>query len=178
MSFYAAATLLEAPPCSPTNAFYGFMGVSCAMVFANCGAAYGTAKAGVGISCMGVMRPDMVMRSIIPVVMAGVLGVYGLISAVIIGGHISEPAKYSAVEGYAGLSAGLIVGLSALSSGMAIGVVGDAGVRAVAQQQKVFVGMLLILIFAEAIGLYGLIVGIVTVQSGSAEEGLCTSWKR
>mmetsp|Transcript_84952 Transcript_84952/g.147360 ORF Transcript_84952/g.147360 Transcript_84952/m.147360 type:complete len:179 (+) Transcript_84952:68-604(+) len=178
MSFYAVTSLLEAPPCSPTNSFYGFMGVSCAMVFANMGAAYGTAKAGVGISCMGVMRPDMVMRSIIPVVMAGVLGVYGLISAVIIGGHISEPAKYSAVEGYAGLSAGLIVGLSALSSGMAIGVVGDAGVRAVAQQQKVFVGMLLILIFAEAIGLYGLIVGIVTVQSGSAEEGLCTSWKR
>ncbi|CAE8602514.1 unnamed protein product [Polarella glacialis] len=52
------------------------MGVTSAIVFANIGAAYGTAKSGVGISSMGVMRPDMVMRSIIPVVMAGVLGSY------------------------------------------------------------------------------------------------------
>ena len=34
---------------------------------------------------MGVMRPELVMRSIIPVVMAGVIGIYGLIIAVIIG---------------------------------------------------------------------------------------------
>jgi V-type H+-transporting ATPase proteolipid subunit len=40
---------------------------------------------------------------------------------------------------------------------MAIGIVGDAGVRANAQQPKLFVGMILVLIFAEALGLYGLI---------------------
>jgi len=53
--------------------------------FAGFGAAYGTAKAGVGIASMGVMRPELVMKSIVPVVMAGVLGIYGLIVAVIIG---------------------------------------------------------------------------------------------
>lgn len=52
--------------------------------FAGMGAAYGTAKAGVGIASMGVMRPELVMKSIVPVVMAGVLGIYGLIIAVII----------------------------------------------------------------------------------------------
>ena len=50
------------------------------------GAAYGTAKSGVGIASMGVMNPQLVMRNIIPVVMAGVLGIYGLIVAVIIQG--------------------------------------------------------------------------------------------
>lgn len=35
---------------------------------------------------MGVMNPGLVMRCIIPVVMAGVLGIYGLIVAVIIQG--------------------------------------------------------------------------------------------
>jgi V-type H+-transporting ATPase proteolipid subunit len=50
------------------------------------GAAYGTAKSGVGISSMGVMNPQLVMRNIIPVVMAGVLCIYGLIVAVIIQG--------------------------------------------------------------------------------------------
>ena len=46
---------------------------------------------------MGVMRPELVMKSIIPVVMAGVLGIYGLIIAVIISTG-SECGLYS-VEG-------------------------------------------------------------------------------
>merc|ERR1719375_260260 len=110
---------------------------------------------------MGVMRPDMVMRSIIPVVMAGVLGIYGLITAVIINGKLAQPETYSAYSGYAHLAAGLTVGMSSLAAGLAIGIVGDAGVRANAQQPRLFVGMILILIFAEALGLYGLIVGII-----------------
>merc|ERR1712176_1296015 len=60
---------------------------------------------------MGVMRPDMVMRSIIPVVMAGVLGIYGLITAVIINGKL-DADTYSAYSGYAHLAAGLTVGMS------------------------------------------------------------------
>merc|ERR1719276_153546 len=90
---------------------------------------------------MGVMRPDMVMRSIIPVVMAGVLGIYGLITAVIINGKLTEPATYSQFAGFAHFGAGLTVGLSSLAAGMAIGIVGDAGVRANAQQPRLFVGM-------------------------------------
>merc|ERR1712179_588929 len=103
------------------------MGAGAAIVFANFGAAYGTAKSGVGISSMGVMRPDMVMRSIIPVVMAGVLGIYGLITAVIINGKFVAPTTYSVYEGFAHLGAGLTVGLSSLAAGLAIGVVGDTG---------------------------------------------------
>lgn len=37
-----------------------------------------------GIGSMGVMHPQLVMRNIIPVVMAGVLGIYGLIVSVIL----------------------------------------------------------------------------------------------
>ena len=64
--------------------FFGFMGVVCALVFANLGAAYGTAKSGVGISSMGVLKPDLIIKSVIPVVMAGILGIYGLIVSVIL----------------------------------------------------------------------------------------------
>jgi len=134
------------------------------------GAAYGTAKSGVGIASMGVMNPQLVMRNIIPVVMAGVLGIYGLIVAVIIQGSITPPTtgtgatKYSSFSGYAHLAAGLCCGLSGLAAGMAIGIVGDAGVRAVGQQERLFVGMILILIFAEALGLYGLIVALILSQ--------------
>jgi V-type H+-transporting ATPase proteolipid subunit len=55
--------------CSESAPFFGFMGVSSALVFANLGAAYGTAKSGVGISSMGVMNHEAVMKNIIPVVM-------------------------------------------------------------------------------------------------------------
>merc|ERR1719162_496816 len=120
----------------------------------------------------------MVMRSIIPVVMAGVLGIYGLITAVIINGKMANPESYSAYQGYSHFAAGLTVGLSAMAAGIAIGIIGDAGVRANAQQPKLFVGMILILIFAEALGLYGLIVGLV-VASGTSkyEKKLCKPWK-
>ena len=98
--------------------------------FAGMGAAYGTAKSGVGVASMGVMRPELVMKSIVPVVMAGVLGIYGLIIAVIISTGINPKAKsYYLFDGYAHLSSGLACGLAGLSAGMAIGIVGDAGVR-------------------------------------------------
>mmetsp|Transcript_16297 Transcript_16297/g.24306 ORF Transcript_16297/g.24306 Transcript_16297/m.24306 type:complete len:174 (+) Transcript_16297:94-615(+) len=144
----------------PAAAFFGFMGCTSALVFACLGAAYGTAKSGVGVANMGVMRPELVMRSIIPVIMAGVIGIYGLIVSVIITTNI-DPKGYTEYKGFAHLAAGLSVGLSGLAAGMAIGIVGDAGVRATAQQSRLFVGMILILIFAEALGLYGLIVALI-----------------
>lgn len=164
---------IEIPDCHPNSFFMASLGASAAIVLANLGASYGTAKAGVGIGGMGVMRGDLVMRSLIPVVMAGVLGIYGLISAVIITGKISKPQSVSTFQGYSLLCAGLTVGMSSVAAGYAIGIVGDAGVRCNALANgKLFVGMILILIFAEALGLYGLIVGLV-VASNSEKEGLC-----
>ena len=59
------------------------------------------------------------------------------------------------------MGAGLSVGLSGLGAGVAIGIVGDAGVRGSAQQPRLYVGMILILIFAEVLALYGLIVSLI-----------------
>jgi len=149
--------------CSEAAPFFGFMGVSSALVFANLGAAYGTLKSGVGITSMGTSNPEAVMKNIIPVVMAGVLGIYGLIIAVILTQQVK--GLYSAFQGYAHMAAGLACGLSGMGAGFAIGIVGDAGVRANGIQPKMFVPMVLILIFAEALGLYGLIIGIIMSQA-------------
>eukprot|EP00775_Hariotina_reticulata_P003140 gene3140-3417_t len=153
----AGRMLLQQESSQDTAPFFGFIGAAAALVFSCMGAAYGTAKSGVGIASMGVMRPELVMKSIVPVIMAGVLGIYGLIIAVIISTGVS-PGKYTLFDGFAHLASGLSCGLAGLAAGMAIGIVGDAGVRANAQQPKLFVGMILILIFAEALALYGLIV--------------------
>ena len=147
---------------------YGFLGVAAALIFANLGAAYGTAKAGVGIATMGVLKPDKIIKAIIPVIMAGILGIYGLIVAVILKGNVLVNSEnYNLFLGYKHLAAGLCCGISSLGAGIAIGKAGDAGVRALGQEDKIFVGMMLILIFAEALGLYGLIISLILATAGS-----------
>ena len=92
--------------CPAYSAFFGAMGATAAVVF-SCtlpsslyrprtsfflvafGAAYGTAKSGCGISAMAVMRPEFIMKSVIPVVMAGIIAIYGLVVAVLIANNIS-----------------------------------------------------------------------------------------
>lgn len=67
----------------------------CIVYVAALGAAYGTAKSGVGIAAMSVMRPELIMKCIIPVVMAGIIAIYGLVVAVLIAGKL-----HAATEGY------------------------------------------------------------------------------
>jgi V-type H+-transporting ATPase proteolipid subunit len=146
-----------------TPYFFAYMGIASALVFANLGAAYGTAKSGVGIASLGVIDSSKVLKGLIPIIMAGILGIYGVIISVLLIGD----AKKSVSEltqsggGYKILGAGLSCGLSSLASGLSIGVAGDAGVRAFAQTDGIYVGMILLLIFSEAIGLYGFIVAIL-----------------
>lgn len=86
----------------------------------------------------GIKSPELIWRNLIPVVMAGVNGIYGLITSIILIGAIRPPMttdqgnyyQYSMYTGAAHLAAGLCCGLSALGSGMAIGIAGDAAVTA------------------------------------------------
>ncbi|KAJ8080585.1 v-type proton ATPase 16 kDa proteolipid subunit 2 [Marasmius tenuissimus] len=100
------------------------------------------------------------MKSIIPVVMSGIIAVYGLVVSVLIAGGLT-PRDYSLFAGFTHLGAGLACGLTGLSAGYAIGIVGESCVRAYVYESKVFVSMVLILIFAEVLGLYGLIVALI-----------------
>jgi V-type H+-transporting ATPase proteolipid subunit len=96
-----------------SQAFFGYMGITFAMLFANLGAAVGTAKSGVGISSMGILKPDKIVKGIIPVVMAGILGIYGLVVAVLLIQKIDLNNPYSYFKGYAHFTSGLCCGLSA-----------------------------------------------------------------
>ncbi|KAF3916997.1 hypothetical protein ABW21_db0202550 [Orbilia brochopaga] len=136
------------------------------MIFGCAGAAFGTAKSGIGISGVGIFRPELIMKSLIPVVMSGILGVYSLVVSVLIAGDLGPNQSYSLFQGFLHLGAGLSVGFSGLAAGYAIGTVGDAGVRAYMSQSRVYVGMVLILIFAEVLGLYGLIIALILNTRG------------
>jgi len=183
----------------------GYLGVASAAVLSNWGSAWGTWKSGVSLIHTGIRHPSSVMKNVIPVVMAGVIGIYGLIVAVILAESITFPMQdrentYSIYSGMAHLCAGLCCGISGLAAGGCIGIVGDYGIRAVGyrassislfpssadksgynsipdadesggedisgsdDQNKLFVGMLIMLIFSEALALYGLIVALIVSQ--------------
>ncbi|TFL01844.1 vacuolar ATP synthase proteolipid subunit [Pterulicium gracile] len=147
--------------CPPFAPFFGFAGVASAMIFSTVGAAIGTAKTGIGIAGLGSFRPEYIMKSLVPVVMSGIIAVYGLVVSVLIAGTLQPGKDYPLAAGFIHLGAGLACGMTGLSAGYAIGYVGDACVRAYVYEQKVFVSMVLILIFAEVLGLYGLIVALI-----------------
>ena len=117
------------------------------------------------------------MKCVVPVVMAGIIAIYGLVVSVLVSDGLAQTqALYT---GFIQLGAGLSVGLAGLAAGFAIGIVGDAGVRGVAQQPRLFVGMILILIFSEVLGLYGLIVALLLntkATEGMFFPGCCNRW--
>ena len=61
-----------------------YAGIISAIGFSTAGSSYGTAKSAEGVSAVSVAHPELAMRSLIPVVQAGVIGIYGLILSVVI----------------------------------------------------------------------------------------------
>ncbi|KAG2016731.1 hypothetical protein GB937_006211, partial [Aspergillus fischeri] len=114
--------------------FFSALGCTSAIVFTACSAAYGTAKAGVVVCSSGVLRPDLIVKNILPTVMAGILGIYGLVASVPIANTLSQRR----------LSTLVLLSWVQVSR-FAIGIVGDAGVRGTSQQPRLYVGVILIL---------------------------------
>ena len=94
-------------------AFIGAIGIAMALVLANIGSAYGTAKSGMGIASMAVTRPHLAFKAIVPVIMEGILSIYGLIISVLISQSVKmEDDKSGPGPSARALCAGLVCGLS------------------------------------------------------------------
>eukprot|EP00339_Tiarina_fusa_P019533 CAMPEP_0117028630 /NCGR_PEP_ID=MMETSP0472-20121206/20807_1 /TAXON_ID=693140 ORGANISM="Tiarina fusus, Strain LIS" /NCGR_SAMPLE_ID=MMETSP0472 /ASSEMBLY_ACC=CAM_ASM_000603 /LENGTH=183 /DNA_ID=CAMNT_0004736185 /DNA_START=31 /DNA_END=582 /DNA_ORIENTATION=+ len=174
---------------------YGLLGAGSALIFSCAGAAIGTAKAqfstkntnsfknldsgsDADVPLINVNEEVQTnsgyknnaggsvtkMQSLIPVIIAGVLAIYGLIYSIIVVQSVSDPA-YSLARGYAQFAGGLTVGFCCLASGIAVGVVAKSGFRGIKQNTSSFVMMVLNLIYCEALGLYGLIFGLIAAST-------------
>jgi V-type H+-transporting ATPase proteolipid subunit len=154
--------------CVVVASFFAFLGIACALALTAIGSGYGTAKSAIGVFAVCAMHPEFIYRGLMPIIMAGIVGIYGLVTAVIIAPSVQSD-KYSLYTGYANLAGGLSVGLTGLASGMCIGVAGDAAARAMAEQPRLIMGAMLILIFGEVLGLYGFIISILL----SSKKGNC-----
>ncbi|KAI0476758.1 V-type ATPase [Xylaria cf. heliscus] len=157
--------------CPVYASFFGTMGCAASIIFTVIGASYGTAKSAGAIFSSGIIRPDRLMQNTLCAIMAQILSIYGLVSSVIIQGDLEE--KMPLYQGFMQFGAGVSVGLCGLAAGFAIGIVGDAGVRASTQQPRLYIGMVLILIFAEVLGLYGVVVCVLMLTRSKQNVTQC-----
>ena len=179
------------PPPSPSSSFpssimsaelYTGLGAALALFFSGVGAAAASAPAG-----LYVLRatPQHGLKSFFPIVIGGVLAVYGIIVAVILSSKIED--GMSAIVGYKALSSGLAVGLACLASGLGMarfltdavtgGAINPKAVVVAPEGQPLLPGgingnavtssvpapsweLFLVMVYFEAIGLYGLIVAL------------------
>jgi V-type H+-transporting ATPase proteolipid subunit len=157
---------LDNPDCPAWSPFFGFAGIFIGVVFACAGSAFGTAKCGIGLSSASLINKAVIVRGLIAPIMAGIIGIYGLVYAIVIMDGISNE-KYHVLKAYAHLGGGISVGITGLSAGLTIGIAGQTGIVAFAQKPELFVGLTLVLIFGEVLGIYGMVVSLVLNSKNS-----------
>lgn len=74
--------------CPMSGVFWSFLGEFLSVSLASFGSAYGTAKAGVGMGTGGLINPGPLTKLTLPVIMAGVLSIYGLITMLVINAKV------------------------------------------------------------------------------------------
>eukprot|EP00968_Pinguiococcus_pyrenoidosus_P012143 scaffold1032_cov223-Pinguiococcus_pyrenoidosus.AAC.1 len=160
--------------------WWGNLGVAFGLGLSVLGAAWGIWITGSSLVGAAIKAPRIRSKNLVSVIFCEATAIYGVIIAIILMTHISEPeARFSRIQadswdwntffyaGYAVFAAGLGVGLTNLASGISVGIAGSSCALADAQNGDLFVKMLIVEIFASALGIFGIIVGII--MSNDAE---------
>lgn len=119
------------------------LGAAASIFFASVGAALASAPAGV------FALRSSTYRAFIPIVIAGVLAIYGIIVAVLLASNLKNKEIMTESDGYKQLAAGLSVGLACLASGLGmVSAVHNDGNENNVEEQRCSIDVLLTLYFS------------------------------
>src|SRR3990167_2965358 len=181
-------TIIDTTTSSQSSAvFYGLMGAASGLILSTIGAAYGSSKPNIfhsqSSSSTNKQLPEWENADsssstfnnqnksklsgiipFIPIIIAGVLAICGLIYSVIFFQAVTSN-DYNTSRGYAQFVGGLVLGFTCLASGIAVGIVGKNGLHAISENKSSPFRLVLNLIYCEALGLYGLIFAIIAASA-------------
>jgi len=150
---------------------WAYMGVALSIAFSIFGAVWGIFISGASIIGSSVKSPRVRTKNLVSVVFCEAVAIYGVIMAILMSEKIvsykfdimEDPEFYRQVL-YSSMGlfwTGLGVGLSNIICGVCVGISGSSCVLADAQDSSTFIRILVIEIFGSALGLFGLIIGVM-----------------